>query len=136
MIVGEYPFPNQGNIILLFEDISNANYKIPNWVDPLCSDLIKKMLNTQPKQRIDLEEIKNHPWMTTSLVKTDFPKIQTIPSLWGQDKASILSVIKKMEPKLKKSQEKTKQNLSLESERPYGDDEKKHQEPNKKCFIM
>lgn len=51
----------------------------PN-IDEVTLDLIKKMLTLNPKKRITLEEIKNHPYLTTHEPKMckaeDMPKIE------------------------------------------------------------
>ena len=48
---------------LLYKKILNAEYQIPDFVEPDCADLIRKILNTDPQQRITMPEILAHPWM-------------------------------------------------------------------------
>lgn len=108
MVVGEYPFPMQGNIMLLFEDIAAGKYEVPDWVDPDCADLIKLMLRTNPVERIDLDAIRTHPFVKNTPAKKEGATvpIPAIHSMWPHhDKSSLSSVIKKMRPQLEREEE-------------------------------
>jgi 5'-AMP-activated protein kinase catalytic alpha subunit len=61
MVCGYLPFedPNTGQ---LYKKILSANYQIPNFVSAECKDLIKKLLDTDPRTRITISEIRDHPW--------------------------------------------------------------------------
>lgn len=106
MVVGEYPFPIQGNIMLLFEDIAAGKYQVPDWVDPDCSDLIKQMLHTNPAERIDLVGIKAHAFLKNAVTKSS-PSVVPPPihSMWPHhDKTSLSSVLKKLKPQLERQE--------------------------------
>ena len=66
MVVGRIPF-NAENICDLYEAISRANVDIPEWVGPELKGLIRAILNPVQAERLGLEEIKRHPWMTMEL---------------------------------------------------------------------
>ena len=61
MVCGYLPFedPNTGQ---LYKKILSANYQIPSFVSPECKDIIKKILDTDPRTRITIAEIREHPW--------------------------------------------------------------------------
>lgn len=106
MIVGEYPFPMAGNIMVLFENISAGKYEVPDWVEPDCSDLISQMLQTNPNERIDLAGIRAHPFVKNAPTKSAPVPIPTIPSMWSHhDKSSLSSCVKKMKPLLEREEE-------------------------------
>ena len=106
MVVGEYPFSITGNIMLLFEDIAAGKFEVPDWVHPDCADLISQMLQTNPTERIDLAEIRNHPFFKATFPKTGIVPVHTIHSMWPhQDKSSLATVIKKMKSQLEREEE-------------------------------
>ena len=54
------------NITYYFNDLE-GNYTIPYNVNPLASDLIRRMLQVDPYKRIRIHEIKNHPWVRSTV---------------------------------------------------------------------
>ena len=66
MVTGNLPF-NDNNEISLFKQIIKGKYFIPSFVSKNCSDLIKKMLITNPLKRITLNEIKEHSWFKNDI---------------------------------------------------------------------
>lgn len=63
------PF-NGSNQPQIIKNIIECNYEIPDFVLPLCADLIKRIFVTDPNNRITTEQIFAHPWMTENEVKT------------------------------------------------------------------
>jgi len=63
MVCGYLPFEDE-NRDNLFKKIAHGYFEIPNYISHLCKDLLKKILNVDPKTRYTFEEIKNHPWFT------------------------------------------------------------------------
>ena len=61
MICGYLPFEDQ-NTSKLYQKILNGDYKIPKWVSDEARDLLKKILNTNPRDRYTIEDIRKHPW--------------------------------------------------------------------------
>lgn len=64
MVLGAMPFKSQ-NIDGLHKKILERNCELEDSeASENALDLIKKMLTTDPEQRITLEEIVEHPWMS------------------------------------------------------------------------
>uniref|UniRef100_A0A6B2LAT4 Aurora kinase n=1 Tax=Arcella intermedia TaxID=1963864 RepID=A0A6B2LAT4_9EUKA len=63
MIVGELPFFGD-NDAELEQNILNAKPKIPGFVSKPCKDLLVNLLKKNPEERITLEELFSHPWIT------------------------------------------------------------------------
>ena len=61
MLVGCLPFDDD-EIQILYEHIKNGNFVLPNYLSLEAMDLLKRILQVEPRKRITLEEIKNHPW--------------------------------------------------------------------------
>lgn len=61
MVCGDIPFEND-------EQICRATPNFNRRVSPECQDLIRKCLTHNPHQRISLEDMLRHPWVTC---KTD-----------------------------------------------------------------
>ena len=59
MTCGYLPFEDKDNDVL-FEKIINCDFQFPNHLSPLCRDLISKILNTNPQERINIQNIKKH----------------------------------------------------------------------------
>lgn len=47
--------------------IRDVDIKYPHFVPPLARDLISKFLQKDPEKRIDLREVRNHPWIVQQL---------------------------------------------------------------------
>ncbi len=61
MVCGYLPFDDSNNDIL-YRKIAAGDYKIPNFISDKARDLIKRILNTDPTKRYNIQQIKNHPW--------------------------------------------------------------------------
>lgn len=64
LLVGFPPHYTE-NIKKLYENIKNAKLQIPSYISPQAKDLLVKLLNKNPKQRLgvqDKNEIKKHPF--------------------------------------------------------------------------
>ena len=62
MLCGELPFDQENQKDLVYH-IMNGIYTIPKNLSKNCQDLIKKMLQIDPNKRINIHEIKDHPWI-------------------------------------------------------------------------
>ena len=62
MATGSLPWRDT-NQMFLFQEIKNADYRIPNFVDPKLSDLIQQMMNPKPEERPSMEQLMEHPWV-------------------------------------------------------------------------
>mmetsp|Transcript_40684 Transcript_40684/g.36128 ORF Transcript_40684/g.36128 Transcript_40684/m.36128 type:complete len:137 (+) Transcript_40684:550-960(+) len=61
-VCGYLPFEDP-NTSHLYKKILNCQYSIPKFVSDDGRDLITRILNTDPKKRYTIEEIRRHPWM-------------------------------------------------------------------------
>ena len=61
MLTGNLPF-NELTNKKLYPKILNGKYNIPKYISKEGKDLIKKILEVNPKKRIKINEIKEHPW--------------------------------------------------------------------------
>jgi len=59
MVCGYLPFEDP-NTNLLYKKILNAEYSIPSFVSEECKDLITKILNVDPQQRLKVDDIRKH----------------------------------------------------------------------------
>ena len=61
MLVGALPFDEQ-ELQTLYEQIKIGKFFLPSTLSLEAIDFLKKILMVDPKKRIGLNEIKNHPW--------------------------------------------------------------------------
>ena len=61
MLVGSLPFDDQ-EIQKLYEQIKIGKFYLPSTLSLEAIDLLKKILEVNPKKRITIKEIKEHPW--------------------------------------------------------------------------
>ena len=62
LVTGHAPF-HEANDSETLTKIMDVKYSFPPNIDPLCRDLIGRMLVRQPDQRADLNEIQAHAWL-------------------------------------------------------------------------
>lgn len=62
MVCGYLPFEDQ-NTSRLYQKILHADYKPPKFISPQVRDLIARILNTDPRRRYTIRDIRAHPWM-------------------------------------------------------------------------
>ena len=63
MLVGSLPFDDQ-EIQKLYEQIKLGKFYLPSTLSLEAIDLLKRILEVNPKKRITLKDIKEHPWFT------------------------------------------------------------------------
>ena len=61
MLCGHLPFYEEDNQ-LMYDKIIKGEYDIPKFLSNDAKDIIKKILEVDPKKRINFDEIKKHPW--------------------------------------------------------------------------
>lgn len=68
LVVGDVPFKGD-NMPQLFKSILSDPFEYPPnlVISPLLHDLISNLLTKDPKKRIKMEEVKNHPWLDDDL---------------------------------------------------------------------
>ncbi|KAI2467547.1 Pkinase-domain-containing protein [Annulohypoxylon bovei var. microspora] len=66
LLVGRLPFDDD-HIPSLFSKIQRGVFTVPHWVPSDAASLIRKMLQTNPVQRIIIDEIRVDPWFLKEL---------------------------------------------------------------------
>jgi 5'-AMP-activated protein kinase catalytic alpha subunit len=64
MSCGYLPFENNENQVELYQKIMNGEYNITVSLSEQLKDLIKRILTVNPLNRIKIDEIRKHPWMS------------------------------------------------------------------------
>ncbi|KAI0566027.1 SNF1-related serine threonine protein kinase [Gracilaria domingensis] len=77
LLCGTLPFDDE-SIPYLFRKIKGGLYILPSYLSDLSKDLISKMLVTDPLKRINMDEIRRHPWFLQ-----DLPRYLALPSRAG-----------------------------------------------------
>ena len=65
MICGRLPFEEK-NMDMLYKKILTLDYEIPENISNELKDLMKKIFCINPKNRINIEELKTHPYLVNS----------------------------------------------------------------------
>jgi serine/threonine protein kinase len=65
MVTGELPWNTQ-NATLMSQQIVRGMYTIPYPISRECRDLISSMMKVDPRDRLTIEQVLNHPWLKTS----------------------------------------------------------------------
>ncbi|KAH8150009.1 uncharacterized protein LAJ45_06162 [Morchella importuna] len=63
LLFGQLPF-NHSGVIELYEAIKNEQVFIPENLDPTLANLLLRLLEKNPNQRITMSELREHPWVT------------------------------------------------------------------------
>lgn len=61
LLVGALPFDDD-NLRLLLEKVKRGHFVIPSYVPSGAQELLKGMVEVNPKKRITLEKVMKHPW--------------------------------------------------------------------------
>ena len=69
MLCGYLPFEDP-NTDKLYKKIIKCDYKIPHYISSEGKDLITKIMNTNPKERYKMSEIRAHEWFVKNTSKT------------------------------------------------------------------
>ncbi|XP_069093729.1 maternal embryonic leucine zipper kinase isoform X3 [Pleurodeles waltl] len=62
LMCGFLPFDDD-NVMLLYKKIMRGKYEIPKWLSPGSVLLLSQMLQVDPKRRISVGHLLNHPWL-------------------------------------------------------------------------
>ena len=73
LICGYLPF-DDNDTQMLYKKIMKGEYSIPSFVSSNATDLIKRILNTDPEKRFTIEQIKAHPWFSLYKGYVNIPK--------------------------------------------------------------
>ena len=61
MLCGKLPFYHEQNEIM-YEQILSGKFDHPNYLSDNAKDILDKIIEVDPKKRLNFEEIKSHPW--------------------------------------------------------------------------
>ena len=87
MTVGYLPFEDP-DTNKLYKKILSCEYLVPGYVDKQAKDLMKNIMQIDPKKRFNIADIKKHPWYS-KLQQTQLDGI-----IVGKDEIPILEQIK------------------------------------------
>ncbi|XP_039614223.1 maternal embryonic leucine zipper kinase [Polypterus senegalus] len=62
LLCGFLPFDDD-NVMVLYRKITRGKYEIPCWLSPGCVTLLDQMMQVDPKKRITVRQLLNHPWL-------------------------------------------------------------------------
>ncbi|XP_014470243.1 PREDICTED: maternal embryonic leucine zipper kinase-like isoform X2 [Dinoponera quadriceps] len=99
LLCGFLPF-DDNNLETLYKKILNGKYDEPYWLSNDSKMLIRKMLQIDPAKRITIDELCNHPWITSNSLKpvsfvhrTNFEKddevLSTMSAICGENSTDI-----------------------------------------------
>lgn len=88
MLAGYLPFDDDpenedgSDIVKLYHYICKTPLTFPEYVSPLARDLLRKIIVPDPRKRIDMDDIRNHPWLSPhvnllSLRQSEWDKFTT-----------------------------------------------------------
>ncbi len=70
LLCGYLPFEDK-NTKILYKKILSGEYKLPKFIKSQAKDLMKRILNTDPKKRYTIDQIRAHNWYKKSGVKKE-----------------------------------------------------------------
>ncbi|XP_017797210.1 PREDICTED: maternal embryonic leucine zipper kinase-like [Habropoda laboriosa] len=99
LLCGFLPF-DDNSIESLYRKILSGKYDEPSWLSASSRRLIRAMLQIDPKKRITIQELCNHPWITAGFLnpvsfvhKTNFEKdddvLSTMSAICGEHASDI-----------------------------------------------
>ncbi|KAJ7252710.1 kinase-like domain-containing protein [Mycena haematopus] len=74
LLAGRLPFDDE-DLGTLLEKVKNGAFDMPDDIDPLAQDLIKKMLTANVEERITMPDVLRHPFYTSIKPQTTKPAI-------------------------------------------------------------
>ena len=104
MVCGDFPFEGEEYQDLV-KNIFFKSFEVKEYVSPLFKDLIYKILEKNPKKRLTIQQIKNHPWM--HIIDFNFMKspgviinkdiipvdVDVVKEIAGKDETKIINII-------------------------------------------
>ncbi|MFS7901523.1 putative protein kinase CAMK-CAMKL-CHK1 family [Helianthus anomalus] len=68
---GYLPF-NDPNLMVMYKKICSGEFRVPRWTSPDLKRLLFRLLDTNPKTRITVDEIINDPWFRIGYTEVKF----------------------------------------------------------------
>ncbi|XP_048817336.1 maternal embryonic leucine zipper kinase isoform X1 [Lagopus muta] len=62
LLCGFLPFDDD-NVMALYRRITRGKYTVPKWLSPSSTLLLNQLLQVDPKKRITVKHLLNHPWL-------------------------------------------------------------------------
>eukprot|EP00828_Plagiopyla_frontata_P047910 TRINITY_DN9001_c0_g1_i2.p1 TRINITY_DN9001_c0_g1~~TRINITY_DN9001_c0_g1_i2.p1 ORF type:complete len:207 (-),score=47.92 TRINITY_DN9001_c0_g1_i2:155-775(-) len=66
MLAGYLPF-DEDDMVKLFKKIKEGQFDMPHFFSPQARDLIKRLLQPNPLNRLKFHQIKTHPWLNEDI---------------------------------------------------------------------
>lgn len=63
LLCGYLPFDDD-NCMVLYRKITKGKYDSPRWLSPASILLLNQMMQVEPKRRVTVRQLLDHPWMT------------------------------------------------------------------------
>ena len=79
MLCGYLPFEDP-DTKKLYKKILKGNFELPKFLSDSAKDLLRKILNTNPETRYQIEDIRRHPWYSLSKPKESIGEVTVIDS--------------------------------------------------------
>jgi serine/threonine protein kinase len=70
MVIGRPPFEGS-SVKTTVDNIKNGNFKLPSSLSPDCKDLILRLLTYNPKMRITIDQVLDHPFLNGTAANSD-----------------------------------------------------------------
>ncbi len=70
MLCGYLPFEDD-NTNILYKKILKGVFELPDFLSRYAKDILLKIMNTDPESRYTIADIRQHPWYSTYIPKTD-----------------------------------------------------------------
>ncbi|GMF77757.1 unnamed protein product [[Candida] boidinii] len=89
MLAGYLPFdddpqnPDGDNIARLYHYITHTPLTFPEYIQPTPRDLLRKIIVSNPRKRIDLKQVRSHPWLAPHA-----PFLSVTPVEWDRNHRS------------------------------------------------
>ncbi|KAF9601741.1 hypothetical protein IFM89_022855 [Coptis chinensis] len=77
VLTGYLPFDDR-NLAVLYQKIFKGDVKIPKWLSQCAQNMIKRILDPNPKTRITVAEIREHDWF-----KPDYTPVNPKMKMWA-----------------------------------------------------
>eukprot|EP01116_Phalansterium_solitarium_P013695 TRINITY_DN3109_c0_g1_i1.p1 TRINITY_DN3109_c0_g1~~TRINITY_DN3109_c0_g1_i1.p1 ORF type:complete len:448 (-),score=97.67 TRINITY_DN3109_c0_g1_i1:168-1337(-) len=84
MVTGKFPFDGH-NMYGVVDSIAAGRYNVPDGLDPDLTDLLRTMLDPNPKLRASLSHVRSHPWMSATLPSEPAVELRRRPSVFDDD---------------------------------------------------
>lgn len=90
MVSGGLPFwEPKANVQVLLRKVLAGKFTLPKHLSPDCCDLITRMLQGDPRQRITIDEIRTHPWVIKCFNTAPDSYLPSVPMVPPKDEEDL-----------------------------------------------